>query len=112
MAAELWLHMWCGEDSREEATLDVSGAETFKWEHEVAIKTKEANTLTDEERKKAFDKDKVEVMVCPTLLHLLLVKITVESLGMSVTAENVPAWAPSPASLPSSAWWTLVWRGC
>jgi len=52
---------------------------------------KEATTLLGQWKEKAFEKEKVQVYICPTSLHLPVLKPTIEALGMQVAAQNVSA---------------------
>ncbi|CAE8742831.1 unnamed protein product [Polarella glacialis] len=52
-------------------------------------KLAEANALLEAWKAKPFDKEKVEVVIAPTALHLGSVKKTLEGLGMQASAQNV-----------------------
>lgn len=52
-------------------------------------KLADAVALVDAWKAKSFDKSKVEVVICPTALHLSSVKEGLESIGMQVSAQNV-----------------------
>jgi len=52
---------------------------------------RDANALLGAWEGRAFDKTKVEVVICPTSLHLPVVKPGLEAMGMQVSAQNVSA---------------------
>lgn len=47
-----------------------------------------AQALMEAWKEKGFDKDKVDVVIAPTALHLGHVKSTLEGLGMQVAAKE------------------------
>lgn len=49
----------------------------------------EAEKLVDAWKAAAFEKDAVDVVICPTALHLGYVKEPLEALGMMVSSQNV-----------------------
>mmetsp|Transcript_68950 Transcript_68950/g.152047 ORF Transcript_68950/g.152047 Transcript_68950/m.152047 type:complete len:252 (+) Transcript_68950:59-814(+) len=49
----------------------------------------DAKALVEAWKEKGFDKDKVDVVIAPTALHLGHVKAPLEGLGMQVSAQNV-----------------------
>eukprot|EP00405_Crypthecodinium_cohnii_P002846 CAMPEP_0194747366 /NCGR_PEP_ID=MMETSP0323_2-20130528/1451_1 /TAXON_ID=2866 ORGANISM="Crypthecodinium cohnii, Strain Seligo" /NCGR_SAMPLE_ID=MMETSP0323_2 /ASSEMBLY_ACC=CAM_ASM_000346 /LENGTH=252 /DNA_ID=CAMNT_0039660665 /DNA_START=72 /DNA_END=830 /DNA_ORIENTATION=+ len=51
----------------------------------------ETQKLATAWKEKAFDKSKVDVVICPTALHLPLIKPELEALGMEVSTQNVSA---------------------
>jgi len=53
--------------------------------------TKAATELIEAWKGTAFDKDKIDVFICPTALHIPMVKEGIEALGMAVAAQNVSA---------------------
>jgi len=52
-------------------------------------KLADAKALVEAWKEKGFDKDKVEVVIAPTALHLGSVKAGLEGLGMQVSSQNV-----------------------
>ena len=52
-------------------------------------KLADAKALVEAWKEKGFDKDKVDVVIAPTALHLGHVKAPLEALGMQVSAQNV-----------------------
>jgi len=52
-------------------------------------KCSDAMTLIEAWKEKGFDKDKIDVVICPTALHIGMVKAPLEGLGMQVSSQNV-----------------------
>jgi len=51
----------------------------------------DAQKLLAEWKPKAFDKSKVDVVICPTALHLPVIKGDLEAMGMSAATQNISA---------------------
>jgi triosephosphate isomerase len=49
----------------------------------------DATKLVEAWKEKAFDKEKCEVVICPTALHCMSLKDSLEAMGMQVSAQNV-----------------------
>jgi len=52
-------------------------------------KLEDAMKLVEAWKEKPFDKDKIDVVICPTALHISSVKGPIEALGMQVSAQNM-----------------------
>jgi len=79
-------------------------------------KVSDATKLVEAWKETTFDKEKIEVVICPTALHISMVKAPLEALGMQVSAQNVSKTAMgaftgewSAAHLTDMAiGWTLI----
>eukprot|EP00972_Heterocapsa_arctica_P057232 8445034-Heterocapsa_arctica.AAC.1 len=52
-------------------------------------KLADAMALVEAWKATAFDKDKIEVVICPTALHISSVKPGLEAQGIQVSAQNM-----------------------